>query len=143
MRAGSTTPSSTGCAAGGRDRPFFAFLNYFDAHDPYVPPPGFRGPFRHPAQDPAGLPVPLRLPGHADKHDVARRDIVMARDCYDDCIAFLDDQLGRLLDELERQGLLDNTLVIITSDHGEAFGDHGIFGHGYSVLPRRDRASRW
>ena len=54
----------------------------------------------------------------------------MARDCYDDCIAFLDDQLGRLLDELRGQGLLDNTLVIITSDHGESFGDHGVFGHG-------------
>ena len=57
----------------------------------------------------------------------------MARDCYDDCIAFLDDQLGRLLDELQGQGLLDNTLVIITSDHGEAFGDHRIFGHGESL----------
>ena len=57
----------------------------------------------------------------------------MARDCYDDCIAYLDEQLGRLLDELERQGLLANTDVIITSDHGEAFGDHGILGHSYSV----------
>ena len=62
-----------------------------------------------------------------------KRDIQMARDCYDDCIAFLDEQLGRLLDELRRQGLLDNTVVIITSDHGEAFGDHGIFGHSHSV----------
>ena len=62
-----------------------------------------------------------------------KRDILMARDCYDDCIAFLDEQLGRLLDELERQGLLDNTVVIITSDHGEAFGDHGLFGHGPSL----------
>ena len=57
----------------------------------------------------------------------------MARDCYDDCIAFLDEQLGRLLDALRGQGLLDNTDVIITSDHGEAFGDHGIIGHAYSV----------
>ena len=57
----------------------------------------------------------------------------MARDCYDDCIAFLDEQLGKLLDELQRQGLLDNTLVIITSDHGEAFGDHRFFGHGNSL----------
>ena len=63
----------------------------------------------------------------------------MARDCYDDCIAFLDDQLGRLLDELRAQGLLDNTVVIITSDHGEAFGDHGVFGHSNSRLPRRGR----
>ena len=62
-----------------------------------------------------------------------KRDILMARDCYDDCIAFLDDQLGRLLDELRGQGLLDNTVVIITSDHGEAFGDHGLFGHASSL----------
>ncbi len=57
----------------------------------------------------------------------------MAHDCYDDCIAFLDEQLGQLLDELKRQGLLENTEVIITSDHGEAFGDHGILGHSSSV----------
>ena len=79
----------------------------------------------------------------------------MARDCYDDCIAFLDEQLGRLLDELRGQGLLENTLVIITSDHGEAFGDHGYFGHGFSLYldvigvplvilsPARRRAASW
>ena len=57
----------------------------------------------------------------------------MARDCYDACIAYLDEQLGRLLGELERQGLLADTEVIITSDHGEAFGEHGLFGHCYTV----------
>ncbi len=58
----------------------------------------------------------------------------MARDCYDDCIAYLDDQLGQLLDELQGQGLLDNTVVIITSDHGESFGDHGVFLHANNVF---------
>ena len=62
-----------------------------------------------------------------------KRDIQLAHDCYDDCIAFLDEQLGRLLGELRGQGLLDNTVVIITSDHGEGFGDHGIVGHGSSL----------
>ena len=62
----------------------------------------------------------------------------MARDCYDDCIAYLDEQLGRLLGELERRGLLAETDVIITSDHGEAFGDHGIMGHSLQRQPRRD-----
>ena len=57
----------------------------------------------------------------------------MARDCYDDCIAYLDEQLGRLLDQLESQGLLANTDVIITSDHGEGFAEHGLVGHAYSV----------
>jgi arylsulfatase A-like enzyme len=61
------------------------------------------------------------------------RDAQLARDCYDDCIAFIDEQLGRLLDELKRQGILDNTVVVITSDHGEAFGDHGHFGHVLSL----------
>ena len=42
-------------------------------------------------------------------------------------------ELGRLLDGLQGQGLLDNTDVIITSDHGEAFGMHGVVGHSYSV----------
>ena len=57
----------------------------------------------------------------------------MTRDSYDDCIAFLDEQLGRLLDALQVQGLLENTEVIITSDHGESFGDHGSFCHSYTV----------
>ncbi len=66
----------------------------------------------------------------------------MARDCYDDCIAFLDEQLGKLLEELERQGLLDNTLVIITSDHGEAFGDHGLLATVTASTLMRSRL-RW
>ncbi len=57
----------------------------------------------------------------------------MVRDCYDDCIAFLDAQLGRLLDTLQAQGLLENTDVIITSDHGEGFGEHRFYGHSYCV----------
>jgi arylsulfatase A-like enzyme len=57
----------------------------------------------------------------------------MARDGYDDCITFLDDQLGRLLEELSGRGLLDNTVVIITSDHGESLGEHGLYLHGISL----------
>jgi arylsulfatase A-like enzyme len=57
----------------------------------------------------------------------------MLHDCYDDCLSFLDEQLGRLLEEMRAQGLLEHTLVIITSDHGEAFGSHGLFGHKSSV----------
>ena len=52
---------------------------------------------------------------------------------YDDCIAYLDLRLGLLLDELSRQGVLENTLVIVTSDHGEHLGDHGLFFHGGSL----------
>jgi arylsulfatase A-like enzyme len=117
---------------GRGDRPFFAFLNFFDAHDPYVLPSGYDRHFG------------LRPETHADrmmlnrwwwlgKRRLVPRDIALARDAYDDCIAYLDEQLGRLLADLERRGILANTLVIVTADHGEHFGEHELFGHGGSL----------
>src|SRR5262249_2368841 len=114
------------------DRPFFAFLNYFDAHGPYVPPPGYEGRFGIRPQPRRDYDFLFSIMG-MESRSMQERDILLARDCYDDCIAFLDEQLGRLLEQLRRGGLLDNTVVIITSDHGEAFGDHGHFGHGPGV----------
>ena len=53
---------------------------------------------------------------------------------YDDCTADLDEQLGRLVDELDRRGVLERTWLIVTSDHGESFGEQGgVFGHGTSL----------
>jgi arylsulfatase A-like enzyme len=115
------------------DRPFFAFLNFFDAHEPYVPPPGYEGRFGIRPRSVRDFRFIIDFMGIDKKNQVAARDTTMARDCYDDCIAFLDDQLGRLLDALQDRGLLDDTVVIITSDHGEGFGEHGMFGHGYTV----------
>ena len=57
----------------------------------------------------------------------------MATDVYDDCISYLDRRLGILLEELSRRGVLDDTLVIVTSDHGEHLGDHLLFFHGCSL----------
>jgi len=115
------------------NRPFFAFLNYFDAHGPYIPPRRYVGRFGIPAN----LPRDFEFLVEYERlllTTVAPRDVLMARDRYDDCIAYLDAQLGRLLDEINRQGLLEKTLVIITSDHGEAFGDHGPLGHATSLF---------
>ena len=115
------------------DRPFFAFLNYYDAHDPYVPPAGSEGRFGIRPRTPGEYHFLFDYMG-MEKPSAPNRDLQMARDCYDDCIGFLDEQLGRLLGELRTRGLVDNTVVIITSDHGEAFGDHGSFGHSYSAF---------
>ena len=60
--------------------------------------------------------------------------MAFAADAYDDCIADLDEQLGKLVDELDRRGVLERTWLIITSDHGESFGEHaGVFCHGTSL----------
>ncbi len=114
------------------DRPFFAFLNDYDAHEPYVPPPRFAGRFGIRPEGRKDHRFLLDYEGEA-KNTAPMRDIFMAHDCYDDCIAYLDDQLGRLLRELGRRKLLDATDVIIASDHGEAFAEHGVLGHAFSV----------
>jgi arylsulfatase A-like enzyme len=114
------------------DRPFFAFLNYFDAHEPYIPTGEYAGRFGIRPEFPRDYEYLVEFVGTV-KHKLKHRDINMVRDCYDDCIALLDEQLGRLLGKLQAQGLLENTDVIITSDHGEGFGEHRFYGHTYGA----------
>jgi arylsulfatase A-like enzyme len=87
--------------------PFFAFLNYFDAHGPYRSPPGFQGRFT--TGDPA-------------------------RDHYDAAIAYLDAELDRLFQTLRQRGVLGRTVVVVTSDHGELFGEHRLRGHANGLF---------
>lgn len=113
-------------------RPFFAFLNYFDAHTPYLLPDGVDRHFGLRPENPAELEI-LRNWNERPKKNVTQREATLVHDAYDDCIAYLDGQLGKLFDELEHRGMLMNTLVIVTSDHGEELGERGIFGHGKSL----------
>ena len=120
-------------------RPFFAFLNYYDAHHPYFVPDddeeGEAVPLPHfgpPAESAADLRT-LRAWWALDKSRLGPREVALARDAYDRCIAYLDRHVGRLLDELERRGVLRDTLVVVTADHGEHLGENGLFGHGASL----------
>lgn len=107
--------------ADGDDRPWFAFLNFFDAHDPYAPEAPYDLQF-------AGREPPSRLIDFGRRHSA--EEIQGLRDAYDGSIAALDAQLGRLFDALRREGTLDRTIVIVTADHGEEFAEHGHLGHG-------------
>lgn len=113
------------------DRPFFAFLNLFDAHDPYLPPPRFEAKFA--AGSVPDTPHLLRDWQRVDKSKLTPADAQAARDAYDDCLAALDAQLGDLIEALRERGVLDRTVLILTADHGEQFGEHGEFGHGLSL----------
>lgn len=106
-----------------RNRPFFVFLNYLDAHDPYDPSPGFQQKF---APGERGDRPP-------DGEHVSEQAAQSELRLYDAAIAYLDSAVGGLLGELDRRGELDNTLVILTSDHGEEFAEHGILGHAASL----------
>jgi arylsulfatase A-like enzyme len=117
---------------GEPDRPFFAFLNYIEAHDPYIPPPGFEQRFGIRAESIEDIEM-IRTWHRTGNWYATERDKALIVDAYDDCIAALDEGLGRLFDDLERRGILENTLVIVTSDHGEQFAEHGKYGHGRSL----------
>lgn len=105
-------------------KPVFAFANYVDAHGPYAPPPPFRGRFR-----------PSSVREAAEHLDLShsRERIEEQRDRYDEELLYLDHQLGLLFARLEETGFLDGAWVFVTSDHGEAFGEHGVLEHGTTV----------
>jgi len=110
-------------------RPFFAFLNYFDTHDPYLPPQPFRDKFAS-SRSPGGI-LNWRL-GRSDP-ELTPQQHQSEIDAHDGGIAYVDDQIRRLLEALKDRGVLDNTLLIVTSDHGESFQEHGYYLHGHSL----------
>lgn len=111
------------------DRPFFGFLNYYDAHRPYFPPEPYRSRFLPPGV--ALQPEARRRPANAPPWEPS--ELVGSVASYDGAIAYLDDQLELLFRELEQRGVLANTIVILTSDHGEEFAEHGMIDHGNSL----------
>ncbi|HEX6559361.1 MAG TPA: sulfatase, partial [Longimicrobiales bacterium] len=108
-----------------RGHPFFAFVNYFDAHAPYLPPAPFDTRF--------GAKRPGRNPLISEERAMSREELRTEIDQYDGAIAYLDHSLGQLLDSLDARGILDNTIVVVAADHGEQFGEHGLISHGNSL----------
>ena len=112
---------------GQGDDPFFLFLHYMDVHYPYLPPPEYREMFAHArveGQTDASLQEPwLQQEGlDAPEH---RHIAEHMRGLYDASIRYTDHWIGELLDDLRRRGRWDDTLVVVTSDHGEEFLEHG------------------
>jgi arylsulfatase A-like enzyme len=91
---------------GVQERPYFAMLNFMDAHAPYDPADGFRTRF------------------NGGKKEMDR---------YDGAIAYEDSVIGSIIERLQVRGDLDRTILIVTADHGEQFGEHGLDGHGNSL----------
>jgi arylsulfatase A-like enzyme len=122
------------------DRPFFAFLNYVDVHSPYLPERSYRYKFAGrdaQAQCPhtqLNLSKLLHPPNEFDYLMGLSADCFQLQiDAYDSGISYVDDQIAGLFVELARRGLDKNTLVVVTSDHGESFREHGFVTHGTSL----------
>ena len=120
--------------------PYFLFANLYDVHAPYPPAEHslFR-PLRHPSSWPETARMPLVLPklgGHAYLRRGFRLSPVsqrLLRGRYHRAIELMDDKLAAFYAAAEASGLLDDTVLIVTSDHGEAFGEHGLYLHDASV----------
>ncbi|MEZ6014692.1 MAG: sulfatase [Planctomycetota bacterium] len=117
-------------AGAGRGAPLFLFLNYMDAHRPYNAPPAPDGRQSVVLLDELIERVMVRGEGDSPERAELRADLLA---CYDGALANLDAALGRLFDGLDARGLLDGALVVVTADHGESFGEHGLVEHSKDV----------
>lgn len=137
------------------EKPFLIWASFQDPHNPYVTPEPWAS-----LHDPAQMPLPAPETSAADKPDfyaalargeyygndpelqekawgdakirteLSDEDIARLRAVYYGMVSLMDQQIGRLLDRLEADGTIDDTLIVFTSDHGDYLGDHGLWGKG-------------
>jgi arylsulfatase A-like enzyme len=117
------------------ERPFFLFVNYIEPHWPYAAPEGFQDRFL-----PKDLPPYRRAQGgfrvmdwYLDRDAFQPELLTIRRSLYDAELAAADDIMGDLLASLRERGLYDESLIVVTSDHGENLGDHGHQGHSFAL----------
>ena len=122
-------------------KPFFLYAHYLEPHFPYNPPPAWRNRFTLQSSDQA-LARKLSLWKHprevgyvlgAPGMQISPEEFEVLRELYRAEIAYTDSRLGELLEILKERGLLENTLVIFTADHGEHLGEHELIDHKMSV----------
>ncbi len=136
----SLTPAATRWLEKNHSKPFFLWLHYQDPHGPYTPPEPYSSRFTRNNLPPRpleladnngglnGIPPYQELPGHRDlNHYLAQ---------YNGEIAFDDHSFGLFMETVKRLGLLDDTVLVFSSDHGESFGENNYYCcHGHFVSP--------
>lgn len=118
-----------------REEPFFLFVNYLEPHLEYDPPKKFKYKFKPKGLDRSDMDTvnqdPWRYICNQIKMD--ERDFEALSALYKAELNYLDFRLGRMLKLLKKRGILDETIVIITGDHGENLGEHDLMDHQYCV----------
>ena len=112
---------------------FFAFLHLYSTHTPYDPDPEFRERYVDPNYD---GPIEAFYAAHryaieSGQYEPTEADKEQIRNLYYAGVTQADHAIGSVLDELERSGVLENTIVVVTSDHGEELGEHGVWEHNW------------
>jgi len=122
------------------NKPFFIFINYFEAHTPYNPPQPFKSKFEKIHNRETDLKK-IRdvfnsrhgFPYITKECEVSEEDWEVVKSWYDGGIGCIDFFLGKLLDFIKERGLYDDTFIVITSDHGENFGEHQLANHVFCL----------
>ncbi len=112
-----------------RDVPFFLFVHTYDVHCPYAPPEPWFSTFTDDYRPGFGMNARCGI-NFFNRMDLSPRDVAFVSAVYDGGVRWVDDMLKETFEALERLGLSENSIIVVTSDHGESLGEQGFFGHG-------------
>jgi arylsulfatase A-like enzyme len=118
--------------------PFFIFAIYLDAHFPFLPPQPYRNLWLDrgtdiPQRIRRALLVPYPYEYLRDQLKIGDQGLRIIKALYDGCISYVDFKVGQIYRYLSKLGVLDNTILVITADHGENFGDHKLMQHYFHI----------
>ena len=136
--AAKATAKIHGLAVADDERPFALFVSFTHPHDPFAVPRRYWDRYRHDDIDMPAVPTMARsdldahsrrLYDHIGVADAAMtgEDVRVARHAYYGAVSYIDDQLGALVDALDKAGLAEDTVVVFLSDHGETLGERGLW----------------
>lgn len=117
----------------------FGFVQFIDPHDPYYPNPEHNPLPEPPRGEFEGSRTGIDAMMAAGREAWTDRNIGWLEYLYDGEVAYLDDAFGQFVGALKRDGLYDETMIIVVSDHGEAFWEHGVRGHGKTLYEEEAR----
>jgi arylsulfatase A-like enzyme len=111
----------------------FLYVQYMEPHAPYNMPPRYRKKFERRSDPSIDSAAAVQKLLDLNFGALSAAELDHLNSLYDAEIAFLDDELRRLMTGLEARGLLQHSIVVVTADHGEELGEHGLVGHGLSL----------
>ncbi|MBM4294151.1 MAG: hypothetical protein FJ126_04510 [Deltaproteobacteria bacterium] len=114
------------------NRPIFLFINFMETHYDFNPPPGYNNIIKISRRQKKKI-ARLNWKDFYLRNGFSPEEVELSRLLYDQEVAYLDDRIFQLYSFLGDLGLLDNTLFIVTADHGEFLGEHGLWGHEFGV----------